>query len=82
MMEEFEIADLSVSLIAYEKLDLPVLSLTGKCDRVFYNADNVAELMGRMPNATEVVFDDIGHLIPMEDAERTAGALIDFAARL
>ena len=68
--------------IAYEKLDLPVLSLTGKCDRVFYNAENVAELMGRMPNATEVVFDDIGHLIPMEDSARTARALIDFAAKL
>ncbi len=68
--------------VAYEKLDLPVLSLTGKCDRVFYNAENVAELMGRMPNATEVVFDDIGHLIPMEDAARTARALIDFAAKL
>lgn len=68
--------------IAYEKLDLPVLSLTGKCDRVFYNAANVAELMARMPNVTEVVFDDIGHLIPMEDAARTADALIDFAAGL
>ncbi|MCP5083847.1 MAG: alpha/beta fold hydrolase [Alphaproteobacteria bacterium] len=68
--------------IAYEKLDLPVLSLTGKCDRVFYNPENVAELMGRMPNATEVVFDDIGHLIPMEDSARTASALIGFAAKL
>ena len=57
-------------------------TLTGKCDRVFYNAENVAELMGRMPNATEVVFDDIGHLIPMEDAARPARALIDFAAKL
>lgn len=68
--------------IAYEKLDLPVLSLTGKCDRVFYNADTVAELMARMPDVTEVVFEDIGHLIPMEDAARTANALIQFAARL
>lgn len=68
--------------ITYEKLDLPVLSLTGKCDRVFYNADAVAELMGRMPNVTEVVFDDIGHLIPMEDAARTASAMIQFADRL
>ncbi len=68
--------------IAYEKLDLPVLSLTGKCDRVFYNQANVAELMGRMPNVREVVFDDIGHLIPMEDAGRTAEALIAFAETL
>ncbi len=68
--------------IAYEKLNLPVLSLTGKCDRMFYNAEDVTELMGRMPNATEVAFDDLGHFVPMEDAARTARALIDFAAKL
>ncbi len=64
--------------VEYEKLDLPVLVMSGTCDRVFYNKANVAELMGRLPDVREVVFDDLGHLIPVEDGARTADALITF----
>ncbi len=68
--------------VAYEKLDLPVLCLSGQCDRVFYNQENVAELMARLPNAYEIVYSDLGHLIPVEDGARTAEALIELGVGL
>ncbi len=68
--------------VAYEALDLPVLIMTGLKDRVFYDADDVAALSARIAHAESVVFDDAGHLIPMERPGRTAEALSAFAARL
>ena len=68
--------------LAYEKLDLPVLVMSGTCDRVFYNPNTVAELIARLPNVTELVYEDLGHLIPIEDGARTASALKEFGAQL
>ena len=68
--------------IAYENIKIPVLNLTGKFDKVFYKPDVVAELLGRMPDTKEVVFEDLGHLIPVEDGKRTAEALIEFGKGL
>ena len=68
--------------IAYENIKCPVLNLTGKYDKVFYKPDVVAGLLGRIPDTREVVFEDLGHLIPVEDGKRTAEALIDFGGGL
>ena len=68
--------------IPYEELRLPVLSMTGLRDRVFYNAKDVADLGARLSNMREVVFDDYGHLLPMEAGAETATQLIAFGREI
>ncbi|MDP6812565.1 MAG: alpha/beta hydrolase [Alphaproteobacteria bacterium] len=66
----------------YEKLSVPVLLMTGRHDRVFYVAEDVAELAGRIADVREVVFEDAGHLIPVERPERFTKELLAFADHL
>ena len=68
--------------IAFEKLALPVLVLTGLRDRVFYNAGDVAELLARLPNAEQKEIPELGHLIPAENGAAVVDSLTSFAARL
>lgn len=68
--------------IAYEKLSLPVLVVSGLQDRVFYDAAVVAELTARLPNATTVEMPNAGHLIPIERPTELTRVLKDFAAQL
>lgn len=65
--------------VAWEKLKLPVLSMTGLHDRVFYVAADVEALLGRIKGARRVDFADAGHLIPVERPEVFARALLEFA---
>ena len=65
----------------YEKLDRPVLLLTGAHDRVFRIEDDVAELKARIPDAEEIVYLDAGHLVPSETPGRLCNDLISFAER-
>lgn len=66
----------------YDRLELPVLVMSGLLDRVFYNAADVAELKDRIADVREVEFADAGHLIPIERGLRTAVALENFAREL
>jgi pimeloyl-ACP methyl ester carboxylesterase len=65
--------------VAWEKLKLPVLSMTGLHDRVFYVAADVEELAGRIAGIQRVEFADAGHLIPVERPAGFAKALLEFA---
>jgi pimeloyl-ACP methyl ester carboxylesterase len=65
--------------VAWEKLKLPVLSMTGLHDRVFYVAADVEELAGRIAGIQRVEFRDAGHLIPIERPQAFARALLEFA---
>ncbi len=67
--------------LPYEKLDRPVLILTGAHDRVFRIDADVAELKARIPDAEEKRYPDAGHLIPLEDPNRFSNDLMAFAAR-
>ncbi len=67
--------------LAYEKLDRPVLLLTGTYDRVFRIDADIAELASRIPDAEEKTYADAGHLIPLEAPDRFADDLLAFAAR-
>lgn len=67
--------------IAWEKLKLPVLSMTGLHDRVFYVAEDVAALAARLPDVRRVDFKDAGHLIPIERPQAFTRALLEFARR-
>lgn len=64
---------------AYEKLNVPVLILTGKFDRIFRIEEDIAELKTRIPDAIEKRYVDAGHLIPLEVPETLVRELIDFA---
>ena len=68
--------------ISYEQLDLPVLVLSGLQDRVFYDRADVDVLAARIPDARQVDWQDVGHLLPAEAPERLAGLLADFAGGL
>lgn len=68
--------------VPWEKLRLPVLSMTGLHDRVFYVAEDVAELAARIADLQRVEFRDAGHLIPVERPEAFSRALLEFARRL
>ncbi len=68
--------------LPYEQLTLPVLIVTGLRDRVFLDRDAVAALTGRLPDARERAFPDLGHLIPAEDGPALAEALLAFAAEI
>lgn len=68
--------------VRWEKLKLPVLSMTGLHDRVFYVAADVEELAARIASLQRVEFGDAGHLIPIERPQAFARALLEFARRL
>lgn len=68
--------------LAYERLGVPVLIMTGLHDRVFYQAADVDELAARIPDRRTVTFPDAGHLIPLERPRAFAQALLDFARSL
>ena len=68
--------------IPYEQLSLPVLTITGLQDRVFFDRSVVEALRQRLPQAQHIEWTDAGHLLPQEWPERLAEALIDFAQSL
>jgi 3-oxoadipate enol-lactonase len=68
--------------LPYEKLYLPVLIMTGLRDRVFYSAGEISELLARLPDAKEMLYPELGHLIPAEDSAVVVEALTLFAAKI
>lgn len=66
----------------YEKLDTPVLLMTGEHDRVFRIEADIAELEARIAKKSHVVFGNAGHLIPAERPEEFAAEIMTFAASL
>ena len=68
--------------LPYERLALPTLVITGAQDRVFYDADIVDRLYQRLPDARRALWEDAGHLLPLERPERLATSLADFGAEL
>jgi pimeloyl-ACP methyl ester carboxylesterase len=65
--------------IPYDKLDCPVLVLTGPHDRIFYDAEVVDELFAQLPNGKRVDMPDAGHMLPVELPEAFCTALTAFA---
>lgn len=68
--------------IDYEKLDVPVLSISGLQDRVFFEKDTVERLGARIGNWQHLQWPDAGHLLPLEVPEKLSGALIAFGEQL
>jgi 3-oxoadipate enol-lactonase len=68
--------------VPYEKLNLPILTITGLQDRLFLDHDEVERLRLRLPQAKHLEWPDAGHLLPMEHPLRLADRLIEFAKGL
>jgi len=68
--------------VDWSKLELPVLSITGLQDRVFYDADIVHELYATLPDARRVDLADAGHMVPAETPDALVTALKTFAAEI
>jgi 3-oxoadipate enol-lactonase len=68
--------------VAYEKIDVPVLVITGLQDRVFLDRDEVRELAQRMPHSRCLDLANAGHMAPVERPTELGNALVDFAASL
>ncbi len=68
--------------LPYERIDLPVLVLTGQQDRLFYVEQDVADRCARMPNVTRVDMADAAHMLPVERPEAFTKSLLDFVAAL
>ena len=68
--------------VPWDKLDLPVLSITGHQDRVFYVKEDVDALFAMLPKGIREDWQDCGHLVPLEHPDRLAESLIRFAGQV
>jgi pimeloyl-ACP methyl ester carboxylesterase len=65
--------------LPYEKLDLPVLVITGLQDHVFLERAVVDELANRLPKSIRSDMPNAGHLIPAEQPQALADVLLSVA---
>lgn len=79
LMKSGSTADWAVD---YEAITVPVLSISGLQDRVFYDAADVDELCRRLPRCERLDMPDAGHMVPLERPDALAKALLAFAERL
>ena len=64
--------------LPYERLELPVLIVTGLQDHVFLEKGVVNDLFSRLPRGRRVDMLDAGHLIPAERPEALVDSLLSF----
>ena len=62
----------------YERLDLPVLVITGLQDHVFLEPDVVEDRFSRFPRGQRVDIPEAGHLVPAERPEVLVDSLLSF----
>ena len=68
--------------ISYEKLQLPVMVITGLQDHVFREPDDIDELFSRIPHGKRIEMADAGHLIPAERPHQLADIILHFVEEL
>ena len=66
----------------WQELDLPVLNITGHCDRVFLDREVVDRVTAAMTDVRRLDWQDCGHLVPLERPQRLADALSEFGTEL
>ena len=65
--------------VPYEQLSMPVLSITGVQDRVFRDPPDIDAIYARLPNARRLDMQNAGHMIPVEQPQALADALLGMA---
>lgn len=68
--------------VAWERVNVPVLVLSGLQDRVFFDAADVAALSARLPQGERVDLPDVGHLVSMERPQAVVDACLALARRI
>ena len=68
--------------VDWAALALPVLSVTGLQDRVFYDAAVVEVLFASLPRGRRIDVAEAGHMLPMETPVPLIEGLIAFADEL
>ena len=68
--------------IPYDRLKLPTLVITGLQDHVFLERDVVAALFAQIPDGRRIDMPEAGHLIPAEQPEALAEALLSLAKEI
>ena len=68
--------------IPYDQLKLPTLVITGLQDHVFLETDVVAALFAQIPDGRRIDMPEAGHLIPAEQPEALAEALLSLAKEI
>lgn len=68
--------------LTWETLDLPVTVLTGAQDRVFLDPTVVEAILARLPQATAILVEDAGHMLPVETPEPVIEACLALAAQV
>lgn len=68
--------------IAWDRLDVPVLVVTGLQDRVFRDPADVEAIAATIPRVQRVDMADAGHMVPAERPQALLGALLAFADTL
>ncbi len=66
----------------WSSMTMPVLNITGHCDRVFLDTAIVDRVIASMKDVRRLDWDDCGHLIPLERPQRLADALSEFGTEL
>lgn len=66
----------------WASLTVPVLNITGHCDRVFLDAEVLDRVTAGMKDVRRIDWQDCGHLIPLERPQRLADALSEFGTEL
>ena len=68
--------------IAWSKIDVPVLLMTGHYDKVFRIPNDIDEIANSIENIERIEFPDCGHLIPIEKPIVFVEHIIQFAKKL
>lgn len=68
--------------VAYERIEVPVLVVTGLQDRMFLDLADVEKFVARIPECERVDLTDAGHMVPLERPAALADAVVKFAAGL
>ena len=66
----------------WDSITVPVLNITGLCDRVFLDMDVLDKWCARIPDIRRLDWEDCGHLVPLERPERLEEALKDFGTEI
>ena len=66
----------------WTSLTLPVLNITGHCDRVFLDVEVVHRITSEMADVRCLDWEDCGHLVPLERPDRLTTALAEFGAEI
>ena len=68
--------------VNWNKIDVPILNITGLQDQVFRNDEVITELLAQLQNVKVIEYADAGHMIPIETPKKLTQDILKFTERL